>query len=98
MIRCVKSISRLSRIIAKPQPAYFASKKTKIIEDPSDTSKLIFNEQGLCKIYEYKMGEHTLRKIVRYVTGLTFLNGLMFGLEQTFPSKYSFMKFLAKST
>ena len=86
MIRNICSISRLSRIINTRPAAYFGAKKIKIIDKTSDSSKLVFNEQGLCKIYEYKMGEHTLRKIVRYVTGLTFLNGLLFGLEQTLPS------------
>ena len=98
MLRSLASISRLGKITNLPIRAYFAGKKTKIIEDPSDSSKLLFNEQGLCKIYEYKMGEHTLRKIVRYVTALTFLNGCMFGLEQTLPSTFLAMQFLARST
>ena len=86
MLRSIGSINRLNKILNGRPVAFFGAKKIKIIDNPSDSSKLVFNEQGLCKIYEYKMGEHTLRKIVRYVTGLTFLNGIMFGLEQTLPS------------
>lgn len=55
-------------------------KKYKVIQNPSDISKLIFDENGLCKIYDFKQGEPTLRKIVRYVSILTFVNGTLFAM------------------
>ena len=38
------------------------------------------------------MGENTLRKIVRYVSALTFVNGMLFALEQSMPSNHFFIK------
>lgn len=55
-------------------------KKYKVIQNPADISKLIFDEKGLCKIYDFKQGEPTLRKIVRYVSILTFVNGTLFAM------------------
>jgi len=56
-----------------------------VISDPSESSKLIFDNAGLCKIYEYKGGQNLLRKIMRYVTFITFVNGILFGLEAYRP-------------
>lgn len=62
------------------------NKRIKVIENPADISKLIFDERGQCKIYDFKSGENTLRKISRYVTMLTFINGTLFGMELSRPS------------
>lgn len=62
------------------------NKRYKVIDNPSEISKLIFDENGLCKIYEYQSGEQNLRKLVRYITALTVLNGGMFGMESFVPS------------
>ena len=43
------------------------------------------------------MGENTLRKIVRYVSTLTFVNGMLFALEQSMPSNSMSRQFLEKS-
>lgn len=69
------------RIVTTKQ--FFSSerdKKYKVIQNPADISKLIFDENGLCKIYDFKQGEPTLRKIVRYVSILTFVNGSLFAM------------------
>lgn len=59
--------------------------KVKVVSDPSESAKLIFDGEGLCKIYEYKGGQTLLRKVLRYVTFITFINGILFGLETYHP-------------
>jgi hypothetical protein len=56
-----------------------------VVSDPSESAKLIFDGEGLCKIYEYKGGQTLLRKVLRYVTFITFVNGILFGLEAYHP-------------
>ena len=89
------SKTRLPFKLVLNKPNYFLSndrnKKFKVIENPSEISKLIFDEKGLCKIYDFKYGEHTLRKILRYVALLTFINGSLFGMEVSRPSYDSLM-------
>jgi hypothetical protein len=98
MLRGVFSLGRPSLRSAEVMASCFSSKKFKVIENPADVSKLVFNEEGLCKIYEYKLGEHTLRKVVRYITSLTIINGFLFGLEQATPSTPVPSKSSARST
>jgi hypothetical protein len=83
-----------------PNKQFFSNdrnKKFKIIENPSEISKLIFDEKGLCKIYDFKSGEHSLRKILRYVAILTFVNGALFGMEVSRPSLSLHIQCLEKS-
>lgn len=81
---------RTASISGNPISFGFSSdknKKYRVIEDPADISKLVFNSQGLCKIYDYRDGEYTLRKVVRYIALLTFINGILFGMEIAKPSR-----------
>lgn len=75
-------------------PAFFLSnqiiknfsKSYKIISDPKDVSKLIFDDEGKCKIFEHKNGEYQLKWIVRVISSLTVLNSVLTGLEFSYPS------------
>ena len=70
----------LFRCLNSPLFSNEKNRRFKVIENPADISKLIFDERGQCKIYDFKSGENTLRKISRYVTMLTFINGTLFGM------------------
>lgn len=59
---------------------YLFSKQYKIISDPKEVSKLIFDNQGKCKIFEHKNGEFELKWIVRVISSLTVLNSVLTGL------------------
>lgn len=52
----------------------------KIISDPKDVSKLIFDDEGKCKIFEHKNGEYEMKWIVRVISSLTVLNSFLTGL------------------
>ena len=56
MLRRVGTLINSYKPLSSTYLAYFSGKKYKVIDDPSEISKLIFNEKGLCKIYEYKSG------------------------------------------
>lgn len=54
MLRIISSLRNISRPLLRNARACLATnrqKKYKVIEDPSDVSKLVFDEDGLCKIY-----------------------------------------------
>lgn len=55
-------------------------KNFKIISDPKDVSKLVFDDDGKCKIFEHKNGEYELKWIVRVISSLTVLNSFLTGL------------------
>lgn len=56
------------------------SRQYKIISDPKEVSKLIFDDNGKCKIFEHKNGEYELKWIVRVISSLTVLNSVLTGL------------------
>lgn len=58
----------------------FSRKNFKIISDPKDVSKLVFDDNGKCKIFEHKNGEYELKWIVRVISSLTVLNSILTGL------------------
>ena len=79
-------LSRLPTGLLKRIGMSFAKeRKFKVVDNPSEASRLIFDEQGLCKIYEFKSGENYLRRIVRYIAVLTFVNGMLYGMEMLNP-------------
>lgn len=55
-------------------------KNFKIITDPKDVSKLVFDDKGKCKIFEHKNGEYELKWIVRVISSLTIMNSVLTGL------------------
>lgn len=55
MLRGVTNLVRAYQPLSFKNIGFF-SKKFKVVDDPSQVSKLIFNEDGFCKIYEYKLG------------------------------------------
>lgn len=44
-------------ILGKPCFYSFAQPKFKVIEDPKEANKLVFDESGKCRIFEHKNGE-----------------------------------------
>ena len=58
----------------------FSRKNFKIISDPKDVSKLVFDDNGKCKIFEHKNCEYELKWIVRVISSLTVLNSILTGL------------------
>lgn len=57
-----------------------------IVSHPKDVTKLVFDENGSCKIYEYMSGEMNIKRLARYITALTCVNSLLFGMEVSTPS------------
>lgn len=57
-----------------------------IIDDPKDYTKLVFNSEGKCKIFEHQGGEHTLRQLTRATSIITILNTLLSTMENSNPS------------
>lgn len=88
MLQIISGLNRFRPLLSRNKLPFSneKNKRYKIVDSPSEVSKLIFDENGLCKIYEYQSGEQNLRKLVRYITALTVLNGGMFGMESFVPS------------
>ena len=56
-----------------------------IIDNPKDYTKLVFDEQGKCKIYDYLGGHQTLRQLTRTTSFITILNTLLSTMENSNP-------------
>ena len=81
--------SNLFSLIKQNNYAFSRMKNFKIISDPKDVSKLVFDDNGKCKIFEHKNGEYELKWIVRVISSLTVLNSILTGLEFSYPSNLS---------
>lgn len=58
-----------------------------IIDDPKDYTKLVFDSQGKCKIFEHQGGEHSLRQMTRATSFITILNTILSTMENSNPSR-----------
>lgn len=54
----IKKCNNLNRtfLVGNKNYVYSVKKSFKIISDPKDISKLIFDDEGKCKIFEHKGG------------------------------------------
>lgn len=55
-IGVISQFHRYNKFPTVANVGYNFSKQYKVITDPKDVSKLIFDEQGKCKIFEHKNG------------------------------------------
>jgi hypothetical protein len=72
--------SNLASFVNQNSFSFSKMKNFKIISDPKDVSKLVFDDTGKCKIFEHKNGEYELKWIVRVISSLTVLNSFLTGL------------------
>ncbi len=70
----------LFSLVKQNNYAFSSRKNFRIISDPKDVSKLVFDDNGKCKIFEHKNGEYELKWIVRVISSLTVLNSVLTGL------------------
>lgn len=71
--------NNLFSVVKQNSYGFSKMKNFKIISDPKDVSKLVFDDDGKCKIFEHKNGEYELKWIVRVISSLTVLNSFLTG-------------------
>lgn len=59
-----------------------------VIDNPKDYTKLVFDSEGKCKIFEHQGGEHSLKQMTRATTFITVLNTLLSTLENSQPGNW----------
>lgn len=82
--------SNLFSLVKQNSYGFSRMKNFKIISDPKDVSKLVFDDNGKCKIFQHKNGEYELKWIVRVISSLTVLNSFLTGLQFTYPSNFPY--------
>ena len=56
-----------------------------VIDDPKDYTKLVFDENGKCKIFEHQGGQASLKQMTRGISFVTILNTVLSTLENNTP-------------
>lgn len=77
--------TRVSRLLPLLKYNIHLRDKFLVIDNPKDYTKLVFDADKKCKIFEHQGGEHSLKQMTRAATFITILNTLLSTLENSQP-------------